>query len=342
MRRRSGLGARGPADGRAGLMMGLRLGVGGTLPAGFVLALGLAAAGPAPGVAQEATAALGVDTARVGDVVAVGIRITTGPGERVAWPDTLPLAGSGLENAARVTERVDTLGNGRLARTGVYSVTPWRTGALELPEVSIPVAADDDAARRVRVAGPTLTVASVLPADTAGLEPRPAKAVVGPSWAWGTILLIALLAAAAIGALLWWWRRRRVDEAAQVHRAPLVPPRERALAALQAAREAGLVERGEMKEFYTRLSDAVRDYVAALERTWGEDLTTTELLGRFRAQVGPSEAAALRAVLAPADQVKFARREPDPETAVAEWDEARSWVLGFDWPPRPVVTEEAA
>ena len=308
----------------------------------LVLAVGLALGGATPVGAQEATAVPGVDTARVGDVVPVWIRVTAEPGERVAWPDTLPLAGSGLENAARVTERVDTLGDGRLERTGVYSVTPWRTGALELPEASIPVAADDGTARRVRVAGRTLTVASVLPADTAGLEPRPAKAVVGPSWAWGTILLIALLAAAAIGALLWWWRRRRVDDAAQVHQAPLVPPRERALATLQAAREAGLVERGEMKEFYTRLSDAVRDYVAALERTWGEDLTTTELLGRFRAQVGPSEAASLRAVLAPADQVKFARREPDPETAMAEWDAARSWVLGFDWPPRRAVTGEAA
>ncbi len=86
----------------------------------------------------------------------------------------------------------------------------------------------------------------------------------------------------------------------------------------------------------------MRDYVAALERAWGEDLTTTELLGRFRAQVGASEAASLRAVLGPADQVKFARREPDPETALAEWEGARAWVLEFDWPPRPAVAEEAA
>ena len=97
-----------------------------------------------------------------------------------------------------------------------------------------------------------------------------------------------------------------------------------------------------MKEFYTRVSEAVREYVAALDRSWGEDLTTTELLSRFRSQVGISEAVALEELLRPADQVKFARREPDGETALAEWEAARSWVREFDWPPRPVATEEAA
>ena len=307
-----------------------------------LLVAGLLLAGATP-AAPQAEAVLGADTATVGDVVPLAIRVVTDPGERVAWPDTLPMAGSDLENAARVIERVDTLDDGRLARTGIYAVTPWRTGAVELPEVSLSVRPGEGTDRRVRVAGPTLVVASVLPADTAGLEPRPAKAVVGPSWAWSTIALIVLVVAAVVGALIWWWRRRRGRREEVLHEVPLVPPRERALAALDAAREAGLVEAGEMKEFYTRFSDAVRGYVAALERAWSEDLTTTELLGRFRAQVGPSEAASLRDILAPTDQVKFARREPDADTALAEWEAARAWVLEFDWPPRRLVaTEEAA
>ncbi len=94
-----------------------------------------------------------------------------------------------------------------------------------------------------------------------------------------------------------------------------------------------LIEQGEMKEFYTRISEAVRDYAAALEPAWGEDLTTTELLTRFRAQVGPETARALRDVLRPADQVKFARRSPDAQTARSEWEAARDWVADFQWPP---------
>ncbi|MFO7892405.1 MAG: hypothetical protein R6U63_01615 [Longimicrobiales bacterium] len=103
------------------------------------------------------------------------------------------------------------------------------------------------------------------------------------------------------------------------------------------------MERSEWKAFYTRVSEAVRAYAAALEGSWGEDLTTTELLGRFRARVGAAEAATLADVLRSADQVKFARREPDRATALVEWEAARSWVRSFDGPPpREPLTEEAA
>ncbi|MDX1675518.1 MAG: hypothetical protein R3314_12045 [Longimicrobiales bacterium] len=306
---------------------------------GLLLAFLLAAM---PAAGQDVRGLLGSDTARVGDVVPVVVPVPVAPGERVVWPDTLPVTGD-LENAARVTERVDTLADGQRVRTGVYAVTPWRTGELSLPVVTVEVVGGGESPRTTRAVLPALTVVSVLPPDTTGVEPRPARGVLGPSWAWTTILLLVLALLAAIAVLVWWWRRRRPGDQAVEPLAPRIPPRERALAMLDAARKAGLLERGEVKEFYTRFSDAVRDYMAALEPGWGEDLTTTELLSRLRAQVGPSEAAGLREVLDPADRVKFARREPDGDTAVAEWEAARQWVLAFDWPPRrEPVTEEAA
>jgi hypothetical protein len=309
--------------------------------AGLWLAVALFVAPSALG-AQDAQAAMGVDTARVGDVVPVVIRVPLAEGERVLWPDTLPLEGSTLENAARVRAWADTLDDGSLAGTAAFAVTPWRTGELALPEVRLQVAGGGESPREVQLELPALTVASVLPPDTAGLQPRPPRDVLGANWAWARILALLLLAAAVLAGLVIWWRRRRPKEQVAAPQQPRVPPRERALALLGEARDAGLLERGEMKEFYTRISVAVRGYAAALEPTWGEDLTTTELLGRFRTQVGIQPASDLRQVLAPADQVKFARRVPDSGTAVAEWEAARSWVAGFDWPPPISVTEEAA
>ncbi|MFO7893324.1 MAG: hypothetical protein R6U63_06315, partial [Longimicrobiales bacterium] len=267
----------------------------------FVVVVGLVLGFASPAMTQlvqEAQAVLGQDTARVGDVVPVAVRVVTGPGERVAWPDTLPLAGSPAENAAGVREQVDTVADGRVVRTGVYAVTPWRTGALELPEVAVSVVGGDESPRTVRSELPVLTVVSVLPPDTTGVEPQPARGVLGASWAWGTIVLLVVLAALLVSGLVWWWRRRRsavTEDAAPW--APAVPPRERALAALREAREAGFVERSEWKAFYTRVSEAVRAYAAALEGSWGEDLATTELLGRFWARVGAAEAATLADVL---------------------------------------------
>lgn len=284
------------------------------------------------------TAVIG-DSVRVGDVVPVAVRVVVDRGQRVAWPDTLPLAGDELENVARVRERVDTLPDGRLEVTAIYSVTPWRTGDLPLPDLPLRVVRGNESVRDMTTALPSLDVLSVLPPDTAGVEPRPAKDVIGRSWAlWPIILaILALLALLALIAAILWWRRRRAAAAGVVPLEPPVPPRERVLARLQEARDARLVEAGAMKEFYSRVSDAMREYLAAIGPGWGEDLTTTELLARFRAQVGTEEARTLGQVLRSADQVKFARREPDPATAHREWEAARAWVLEFQWPPGATV-----
>ncbi|NIP80284.1 MAG: hypothetical protein GWM90_14100, partial [Gemmatimonadetes bacterium] len=77
------------------------------------VALSLSALVPAATEGQSVRSAVGRDTIRVGDVVPIALRITVDRDARVAWPDTLPLAGTELENAARVRERVDTLEDGR-------------------------------------------------------------------------------------------------------------------------------------------------------------------------------------------------------------------------------------
>lgn len=280
------------------------------------------------------------DTVRIGDVVPIAVRVTAGPGERILLPDTLPLGGTDVENAARVRERADTLEGGGVQVAGLYSITPWRPGTVELPELMVRIAGADGTVRAEAVPLPSFEVGSVLPADAAVLEPMPAKGVIGPSFAWWPFALL-LLALLALGLLAWRWIRR--DRPAVAGPAvPAVPPRVRALAALDRAHAAGLIERGEWKEFYTRVSHALREYLEAVQPAWGEDLTTSELLARIRVDMGPDEAAALARLLRPADQVKFARRVPVADEARSEWEDARRWVERFDGPPRAAVVEAAA
>lgn len=300
----------------------------------------------APGTGQQVRSAVVGDTIRVGDVVPVAVRVTVDRGQRAAWPDTLPLGGpdAELENAARVRAGVDTLADGRLQATAVYAVTPWRPGEVTLPEVEIAVVSGDEVARTLTAALPGFEVLSVLPEDTAGLEPRPLKGVIGRSWAWWPLLLALLALLVLVAAGIWWLRRRRGGAALPA--VPSLPPRRRALQALEEARTAGLVERGEMKAFYTRVSSAVRSYLDAVEPAWGEDRTTTEVLSALRAMAGAPAAAGLEPILRGADQVKFAKRETDAATAYAEWDAARRWVEGFRWgepaEEEPGEVEEAA
>ncbi len=280
--------------------------------------------------AQEFRAGLAVDSATVGDVVAVVVSGVVPAGVGVVFPDSLPL-GADLENAARRRETADTV-EGGVRRSAVYAVTPWRPGVFELPVVEVGVSTPDSV-RTVEVALPVLTVMSVLPEDTAGVEARPPRDVLGPSWLlWPLLLLLALLLAMLAAAYLWYRATRPPTDVV-----PLVPrrsARERALEALDQARALPLVEAGRHKAFHSLLSEILRRYLAALDGAWGEDLTTSELLARLDG-VEAEDRRVLGALLEAMDRVKFAQHRPGPEAAEETWGRARDWVERFRPPPAP-------
>lgn len=272
--------------------------------------------------AQRPQAAVVPQSITVGDVFHAAIRIELPAGSDIAAPDSLALPAD-LEQAGRREIRYDTAGGARRA-TVLYPLTAWRPGAYTLPPLTLQVVGDG---RRTgeEVAFPAFDVASVLPADTAQLEPKGAKDVLGASRVWWPILLGLLAAALAAFALWWWWRRRRAVEE-PVPLAPVVPPRQAALARLNALRSSGLLERGEMREYYGRLTEILRHYAAAVDPAWSVDLTTSELTGRMRAAQRHVEMLELVRILGAADLVKFARVSAPADAARGDLDAARAWV----------------
>jgi hypothetical protein len=308
----------------------------------LAVALLFAAASPAAARAQapppvRASAAVVPQTITVGDIFQAAIRVAAPPGTEVVFPDSLVLPAD-VESAGRREIRVDTV-RGEPQVTAIYPLTGWRPGDVPLAPAGLTVR-DTTGVHAVEVAFPAFTLSSVLPADTTGIEPKPAKDVLGANRVWWPILLGAGLLLAALAALYVWYRRRRPREAATA--VPDVPPRARALARLDAARSAGLMESGRTKEFYSEVTDAVREYLEALDVRWGRDLTTSELAGRLRGNGVDAQAGALLALLGSADLVKFAQRRPLSAEAAADWTSARRFVESFDWPlPVAAVPEEA-
>lgn len=294
----------------------------------------------APGAAQRAGAALSPDSATVGQVVQAAVAVDLPAGWTLALPDSLALGGD-LENAGPRALEVDSLPGGGRRVTARYPLIGWRPGEHALPALEVVLIGPEDARRERRtVALPALHVVSVLPVDTAGLEPRPPKDVLGPTRSVWTWLLAALLLAAAVALALWLARRRRpaplgVEE-------PRVSARQRAIEELERVRTAGLLERGELKAFYGGVTGALRGFVEALDAGWGTDLTTRELRARLNGELPPPLGAELVALLEEADQVKFAGRAAAAEAARAEWERARSWVEAVPEPgaPEPADTGE--
>ncbi len=145
---------------------------------------------------------------------------------------------------------------------------------------------------------------------------------------WGAIALAAI----ALAALIVWWVRKRRARIVEIAPEIILPPDVIALAELEKIAGLGLVERGEMKSYYSLVTDVVRRYLGARYRFDAMDRTTHELLDDLARQ--GRTVAGLGALLDEADLVKFAKLKPEAPTALRLIESARTIVV--ETTPRPV------
>ncbi len=161
------------------------------------------------------------------------------------------------------------------------------------------------APRRLSVKG---KLAAGEPVDASGARDIRDVVSTGPTlWPW--ILLGAALIAAAI---FFGWRRlrrRRMRSAAEAA-LPGPTPEEEFERAIERLLASGLLEQGLYREFYYRVSGAVRLYLERVHDLPLLESTSSEVLSLLRARIpGGVERDALREWLAEGDLVKYARLE---------------------------------
>ena len=147
--------------------------------------------------------------------------------------------------------------------------------------------------------------------DIKGLVPLPH----GWWWLW---LLLALVAAVA----LWLWKRRQPGVSAFV--APPPTPYEVAIRELRRLRE----ENPPVEEFYTRLSDIVRQYLEGQMGLRAPERTTEEFLYEVSLDqsLSSDHRKLLGAFLQEADLVKFAKFQPGAEERMRALEAAEKFV----------------
>jgi hypothetical protein len=227
------------------------------------------------------------------------------PAERYGLPAHLDLApfqaaAIGCRRAAAGADVLTTCA----VRLGLFEL-----GARDLPPLRLE-AATPQGPRVLEVPGPRVEGVGVIdpkaPAEQLRLRPPAAPvSLLLPSWRpvwWALGGLAALLAAWQA----WRWWRRRAARAAEP--APPLPPDERLARRLDALRSERLAERGLAREFFFRLTEAVREYLAAITGLNALELTTRELCDALASIGDPRlDVEALRGFSEDADLVKFAR-----------------------------------
>ncbi len=292
--------------------------------------------------AQDPLATVNTSRSRmqVGEQATVTIAVSPGaPGTRIGWP-VIPDSIGALEVVKR--DKIDTLKeNGKVSgyRQSIY-LTGWDSSTTTVPPFVVNVTPPDGAAHTVQTT-PLIIAVSTVPVDTA--KPiRPIKGIMEVEGAWldyvwwlagGLLLLIAAI-------ILYARLRKRRPVPPAPPPAPPEPAHQKALRLLGLLESEGLWQKGEVKEYYVRLTDILRHYIEARFSVPALERTTDELVGAANAHTElVFHRDRLYQILSTADMAKFARAQPSPQEHVAAMQTAKEFVTATI--PEPVITAPA-
>lgn len=263
------------------------------------------------------SATLDSTTLFIGDQTDLHLRAIGEVGEQV----TMPVLDKELISGVEIVDRtiVDTLSlkDGRVQYDQYLTVTSFEDSLFYI--APLPFVSGDDT---VWSDGLTLNVVQPFEMDTTDMAITDIKGVYkAPIWWWGIfrwVLLAVLLAGVGIAGyyLITYLQRRKLEEAGnEVVTEPLRPAEEVALEKLDAIKEKKIWQQGQVKEYYTQLTDVVREYIARRFEVSSVEQTSDETLRDIRPLLSERKDLyeQLRKMLTLADLVKFAKWSTTPD-----------------------------
>ena len=275
------------------------------------LALGtLAVRAQDPVHSDELRSRLSRDSILIGDQIEWTLDLRLAPGEsaRISKPGEAPVPG--VEALGELA--LDTLSqkNGNIDLRGHVTLTSFDSGSYVLPPLYVLLGRADGTVDTLVYEGPELAV-NTIPVDTATFEPYDIKGQIRYPLTFKELLPwigLALLLAAAIWALVRWIRLRRLNR--DFFGKPVVkdPPHIVALRSLEKTRAQKLWQNGKQKQFYTQVTDALRQYIAQRYGISALEQTSAEMFHDLADQeITPALFDQLKDLFATADFVKFAK-----------------------------------
>ena len=263
------------------------------------------------------SATLDSTTLFIGDQTDLHLRAIGEVGEQV----TMPVLDKELIPGVEIVDRtiVDTLSlkDGRVQYDQYLTVTSFEDSVFYI--APLPFVSGDDT---VWSDGLTLNVVQPFEMDTTDMAITDIKGVYkAPIWWWGIfrwVLLAVLLAGVGVAGyyLITYLQRRKLEEAGnEVVTEPLRPAEEVALEKLDAIKEKKIWQQGQVKEYYTQLTDVVREYIARRFEVSSVEQTSDETLRDIRPLLSERKDLydQLRKMLTLADLVKFAKWSTTPD-----------------------------
>ena len=250
------------------------------------------------------------DSILIGDQIewTIDLQLAPGEGARVSKPGETPVPG--VEALGEMS--LDTLSQkkGVLNLRGRIILTSFDSGSYVLPPLYVLLARTDGTIDTLEYAGPTLAV-NTIPIDTATFQPYDIKGQIRYPLTFKEVIPwvgLALLVAALIWLLVRWIRLSRQNR--DFFGKPVVkdPPHIVALRSLEKTRSQKLWQTGKQKQFYTQVTDALRQYIAARYEVPALEQTSAEMFQDLEDKaIDPALTDSLKELFTTADFVKFAK-----------------------------------
>ncbi len=221
--------------------------------------------------------------------------------------------------------------NGRTKLVGKYLITSFDTGYYAIPPAFVEIKSNDGI-KRFFSDYSILEVArtKIAPADTSLkiydiIKPYRAPVTVGEILPW---VLLAIL----IGAVAWFVIRYiKLHKKVKVGAEPVTviePAHIIAFRELEILHQENLWQNGEIKKYYTRLTEIIRKYLENRYQVYSLELTTEETLAALikKGFKKDGEYNRLKTILTSADLVKFAKYKPEPSDNENHYHNSREFV----------------
>lgn len=268
-------------------------------------------------VMAQAVATLESDTIALGDQTTLTIR------GALNYPSTDALSQNGI---VALRQEFDTA-----TRTQTTVITSFEPG-----EHYIKLGNDDS----------LLVVITDVEIDSATAELRDIAPIERVPYTFWEIFRWVLLAL-GVGTLafgIWWLltHRKEVHEAlTKSEPVDTRTPEERALQTLEKLRQERLWQSGRVKEYHTRLTDAVRQFIEESIGIRATEMTSDECVNALMCKSVSADATTLlRSIFGIADMVKFAKSEPSAHEHERAMDEAVRFVQEMWQQVKPTENEK--
>lgn len=199
----------------------------------------------------------------------------------------------------------------------VYDITAWDEGQYNAPALTVKVDGKSYTTKTIPLKVNTISV-DTTHADSIrpmrGVAPNPYSWDEWSPLFWLSILLLALL---VVAYYLYVRLRGNKPIIAHLRLIRRIPPHERALKKIEAIKSQQLSGPEGQKEYYTELTDALRQYLEERFNIRAKEMTSSEIIYRLEKEQDKSKIDELRQVFETADLVKFAKYSVQENTSGA-------------------------